>query len=214
MTGLVDLLSAGREPPGRVYGVVTGVVTNNQDPDGLARVKVRFPWLSGGDESAWARPAVPMAGPDAGTYFLPDVDDEVLVAFEQGDVRFPYVLGSLWRGGGDAAEPPEDNADGKNARKTIRTRSGLTITLDDSDGAEQIVIAGKQGKPRIVIDAAQDAITIEGGDVSVKATSGKLALEGTQVEISSSGTMKVKATGTLDLEGATASVKGGVVRLG
>ena len=212
--GLLDLLGQGREPPGRVYGVVTGVVTNNQDPEGLARVKVQFPWLSGEDESAWARPAVLMAGPDAGTYFLPDVDDEVLVAFEQGDVRFPYVLGSLWRGGSKDAKPPDDNTDGNNARKLIRSRSGLTITMDDSAGAERIVISDTNGNRKIVIDAANDAITIEGGDVTITATTGKLALEGSEVEISSSGSLKVNATGTLDLEGATTSVKGNLVRLG
>ena len=149
-----------------------------------------------------------------GTYFLPDVDDEVLVAFEQGDVRFPYVLGSLWRGGSKDAKPPDDNTDGNNARKLIRSRSGLTITIDDSAGAERIVISDTNGNRKIVIDAANDAITIEGGDVTITATTGKLALEGSEVEISSSGSLKVNATGTLDLEGATTSVKGNLVRLG
>ena len=71
----------------RFHGVVVGVVTNNQDPDGMHRVKVRFPWLSGEDESHWARVAAAMAGNDRGAYFLPEVDDEVLVAFEHGDLR-------------------------------------------------------------------------------------------------------------------------------
>lgn len=212
MTGLVDLLGAGQGSAGRVYGVVTGVVTNNQDPDGLGRVKVQFPWLSDGDESAWARLAVPMAGPDAGTYFLPEVDDEVLVAFEHGDVRFPYVLGSMWGGGG--AQPPEDNADGKNAKKLIRSRSGLTITLDDTDGGEQIVIADKDGKTTITVDAAKRSIAIEADEVSVKAATGKLALEGSEVEISSQGKLNVKAVGPLELEGATAALKGNMVSLG
>src|ERR1700750_2275998 len=81
---------------GRIYGVVVAVVTNNQDPDGFGRVKVKFPWLSDVDESSWARIAAPMAGKARGIYFLPEVDDEVLVIFEHGDVRSPYVLGALW----------------------------------------------------------------------------------------------------------------------
>jgi uncharacterized protein involved in type VI secretion and phage assembly len=117
---------------GRVFGVVVGVVTNNQDPDKLGRVKVRFPWLSQDDESYWARIAVLMAGNNRGAWFLPEVDDEVLVAFEHGDVRMPYVLGALWNG---VDAPPRDNSDGKNNQRVIRSRSGHELVFnDDSDG--------------------------------------------------------------------------------
>src|SRR4051812_31769405 len=88
--------SARAERTGRIYGVVVGVVTNNQDKEGLGRVKVKFPWLSDADESNWARIATPMAGASRGVFFLPEVDDEVLVVFEQGLVSRPYVLGGLW----------------------------------------------------------------------------------------------------------------------
>jgi uncharacterized protein involved in type VI secretion and phage assembly len=101
---------------GRIHGVVVGLVTNNQDPDGLGRVKVKFPWLSDVDESSWARIAAPMAGKQRGACFLPEVDDEVLVAFEHGDMRFPYVLGALWNGQ-DA--PPVTNSDGTNNVRMI-----------------------------------------------------------------------------------------------
>src|SRR2546430_12727923 len=80
----------------RIQGVVVGVVTNNQDPDGMGRVKVKFPWLSDADESNWARVAAPMAGQERGIYFLPEVGDEVLVGVEDGDVRVSYLLGALW----------------------------------------------------------------------------------------------------------------------
>jgi uncharacterized protein involved in type VI secretion and phage assembly len=98
--GLLELLNigGGQHDDGRITGVVIGIVTNNQDPDRLGRVKVRFPWLSGGTESHWARVATPMAGNGRGLYFLPEVDDEVLVLFERGDVRFPFVIGALWNG--------------------------------------------------------------------------------------------------------------------
>ena len=140
---------------GGMYGVLVGVVTNNEDPDGLGRVKVRFPWLAGDDvaaESNWARVATPMAGPDRGLYFLPEVDDEVLVAFEHGKVEFPYVLGALWNG---TDAPPETN-DGANDRRTIKSRSGHVITLDDTDGAEKIEITDSSGNNSIVISTADN----------------------------------------------------------
>jgi uncharacterized protein involved in type VI secretion and phage assembly len=216
MTGLLDILEPddGRSAA-RINGVVTGVVTNNQDPDGLGRVKVRFPWLSASDESWWARIAVPMAADGAGTWFLPDVDDEVLVAFEHGDVRFPYVLGSLWHGGSSGAAPPEDNSDGKNAIKTIRSRGGLEITLDDSQGAEQILISDKGAKTTIVIDAAASKISLTADSDVTVAAGGKLALKGQGVEIESQAGIKLDAKANLDLTATgQTSVKGSVINLG
>ncbi|MDQ3855312.1 MAG: phage baseplate assembly protein V, partial [Chloroflexota bacterium] len=130
--------------------MVVGLVTNNQDPDGLGRVKVKFPWLSDEDESSWARIVTPMAGNDRGLYFLPEVDDEVLVAFEHGDVRFPYVLGALWNG---KDKPPESNDDGRNDQRTIKSRSGHIIRLDDGDEAK-LEILDKTGNNSIVINAS------------------------------------------------------------
>ena len=99
-----DLLSGGAGTnPGTngnngPAGVVMGIVTNNNDPQGQFRVKVKFPWLSADEESHWARVAMPMAGKDRGLMLMPEVDDEVLVMFEQGDVNHPYVIGSIWNG--------------------------------------------------------------------------------------------------------------------
>jgi uncharacterized protein involved in type VI secretion and phage assembly len=198
MTDLTELLRAGdADTRGRLHGVVSGVVTNNQDPENLGRVKVRFPWLSAGDESWWARPAVPMAGADAGTYFLPEVNDEVLVAFEHGDVRFPYVLGSLWHAGD---EPPKNNAKGK--RRMLRSRSGLTITLDDSDGAEQIEISAGSSGPRIVISADGKIVIEADAGVSIKASGGPLTLEGASVKIEAQTKLDLVANGPVSVKGA------------
>jgi uncharacterized protein involved in type VI secretion and phage assembly len=82
----------------RIYGVVVGIVTNNQDPEKLGRIKVRFPWLSDVNESAWARLSTPLAGKGRGFYYLPEIEDEVLVAFEFGDINRPIIIGSLWNG--------------------------------------------------------------------------------------------------------------------
>src|SRR5262249_15226170 len=139
-TDLLDILLGGDDDrdgddrSNRIYGVVSAIVTNNQDPDKRGRVRVRFPWLAAKDEgeSWWARIAVPMAGKEQGTFFLPEVEQEVLVAFEQGDVRFPFVVGALWNAD---AVPPEDNADGNNDKRAIVSRSGALIRFDDKDGS-------------------------------------------------------------------------------
>ena len=128
---LLHRLFAPAEPAQRFYGVVVGIVTNNKDPESLHRVKIRFPWLDQDNESHWARVASLMAGNGRGAYFLPEVDDEVLVAFEHGCVDYPYVVGALWNG---KDKPPESNSDGLNKHRTIQSRSGHIIRLNDKAG--------------------------------------------------------------------------------
>src|SRR5690606_12008749 len=145
---------------GRMKGVVVGLVTDLNDPEWLARIKVEYPWLPEGSESTWARLATPLAGPELGFYFLPEVGDEVLVAFEMDDIRRPYVLGFLWNG--DNAPPSDD----PNIR-LIHTVSGHKITLDDTGGSEQIKIEDSSGTNTIVLN--KDGVTIESsGDVTIK----------------------------------------------
>ena len=86
-----------------------------------------------------------MAGKERGLYFLPEVDDEVLVAFEHGSPDAPYVLGGLWNG---KDVPPESNADGKNDRRSIMSRSGHVIRLNDKEGEEQIEIVDAERQQR------------------------------------------------------------------
>ena len=193
-------------------GVVVAVVTNNKDEDGLGRVKVRFPWLSEQDESQWARTAAPMAGKQRGIYFLPEVDDEVLVAFEHGDIRFPYVLGALWNGK-DA--PPETNGDGKNNLRVIRSRSGHVIRLNDEDGKETVEIVDKTEKNRIVIDTAKNSITITSDkDITLSAAQGTITLDAQKIAIKSSAAAKLEAGAGLDLKAkATLTVKGATVNI-
>ena len=122
---------------GRFTGVAIAIVTNNKDPDGLGRVKVRLPWLDEAFESDWARVVAAMAGSGRGLYCLPEVDDEVLVGFEHGCLDSLYVLGGLWNG---KDKPPEGNADGKNNVRALKSRSGHLIRLTDTDGEEKIEI--------------------------------------------------------------------------
>src|SRR5262245_28644023 len=158
----------------RFFGVVVGLVTNNKDPEDLHRVKVRFPWLDADNDSHWARVASPMAGKERGAYFLPEVDDEVLVAFEHGCVDYPYVVGSLWNG---KDKPPESNADGLNKHRMIKSRSGHVIRLNDKDGSETIEIIDKSGSNKMIISTKDNTITIEAqSDITITSKTGKLKM--------------------------------------
>ena len=199
---LLDLLAPpGGAAPDRIFGVVVGIVTNNNDPERMGRVKVRFPWLSAADESNesnWARLAAPLAGKERGLFLLPEVDDEVLIAFEHGDVRFPYVLGALWNG---KDRPPPAGADGKANVRLWRSRSGLRIQIDDTPGAEKVTVA--DGKDNgLVIDASGGTITLRAsGDLTLESARGKVVIKGQQVEVQAGGNIDVKAGPQLNLEG-------------
>jgi phage baseplate assembly protein V len=182
----------------RAEGVALAIVTNNNDPDHLGRVRV----LTSEKVEEWARVAAPMAGPERGTYFLPEVGEEVLVAFDRGDPGRPYVLGGLWS---KDTPPPERNEDGENNRRTMRSRSGHTITFDDTEGAARIEIVDAAGNS-LVFDSTSGAITITAhGDLTLESKAGTLRIKGTSVEIE--GTR-------VDVDGkALTSVKGAVVTI-
>jgi uncharacterized protein involved in type VI secretion and phage assembly len=209
---LIEILSDAPRNDGRVYGVVTGQVTDNRDPEGLGRVKVAFPWLGEDSGTWWARIAVASAGAGRGNWFLPEVDDEVLVAFEHGDTRFPYVLGALWS---QNAAPPEDVDDGGADRRSIWTRSGHVIQLDDTDGEEKILIVDKTGANSITITSSDNGIVISAdGDIAIESASGNVMIEGNDVTITARGTATVEGTGGLELTSdATATLQGATVEI-
>lgn len=210
-----ELLRSLLAPPdagGRFHGVVVGVVTNNRDPDGMHRVKVRFPWLSQADDSHWARVATPMAGNGRGAYFLPEVDDEVLVAFEHGSVDHPFVIGSLWNGQDKAHE---NNASGSNDNRGFKSRSGHVIRLGDRAGGECVEIIDKTGNNRIVITSSNNKITIEAtGDIAITSSSGKLTMSAIGIEIKSQTDVKIQANTMIDVKAnGQVSVQGALVKL-
>jgi uncharacterized protein involved in type VI secretion and phage assembly len=174
-------------------GVYPAVVIANVDPANSGRVQVRLPQLSGpGQEGyeAWARIATLMAGKNRGTWFIPDVQDEVLVAFEGGDSRHPYVLGALWS---DINSPPE-TVDIDNNRKVLRSRSGVKITLDDQDGQQNFIVETPGGQ-RIMLkdgpgsveitDSNGNSVRLEPGGLTVNA-SAKVTINASAVEVNSS----------------------------
>ncbi len=208
---LFDLVG-DQKPDNIIQGVVIAIVTNNLDPEKLGRVKVKFPWLSSDHESNWARIAVMMAGKDKGTFYLPDVNDEVLVAFEHGNINAPYVIGCLWNG---MDTPPETNADGKNNIKMIKSRSGHIVKLDDSDGNEKIEIIDKAANNKIIFDTSKSTLTIESnGDIEMNAPNGKITIKARQLEISSLTSAKIEGSTNIDLSATgTLNLKGSMVNI-
>jgi uncharacterized protein involved in type VI secretion and phage assembly len=146
---------------GRWYGVYPALVNSVKDPDGQGRVEVTLPWApdtGSGQYKVWARLATMMAGNNRGSWFVPDVDDEVLVGFEGGDPRRPYVVGALWNGR-DRAPESMDQA-GKNYKKVLCSRNGIKITLDDHDGQETCTIETPGGQ-KITLKDGPATITVE-----------------------------------------------------
>jgi uncharacterized protein involved in type VI secretion and phage assembly len=189
---------------GRLYGVAVGLVTNTADPAGLGRVKVTLPWMADDVETTWARVAVPMAGNGRGMYFPPEVDDEVLVAFEHGSPDAPYVVGALWNG---QDLPPETNTDGANNRRVIVSRSGQVIRFNDKEGEEGIEIVDADGTTSIVINSALGTVTVKAAaDIRIEASNGKLTLRAKEVSVSAQQTMELLADGTMTIKGQTVHI--------
>jgi uncharacterized protein involved in type VI secretion and phage assembly len=197
------------EAGGHVKGVTTAIVSDNKDSSGLGRVRVKFPWLDTG-ESYWARVAMPMAGKNRGIYFIPEIDDEVLVAFDRGDLRFPYVVGTLWNG---KDKSPSNNGDGKNDVRLIQTRKGHKLTFDDGNkGRVQVEL--NDGKKLLidddgikVDDGSGNSLVIDsrGGGITIKATS-KLELQAAQIVIKASASLDVSSGGNLKLSGTPVNI--------
>jgi uncharacterized protein involved in type VI secretion and phage assembly len=186
-------------------GIVIGIVTDLEDPAGIGRIRVRYPHLDD-QVSDWARLAMPMAGPERGTFFRPEKDDEVLIGFEHGAARRPYVLGSLWS---TTDKPPPDDGDAKkNNWRFIKSRSGHILLFDDTEGKERILLIDKDSKRQVLIDSANSKIQVlcDQGDVEVKA-SGKVTIEGgSDVTVKAGGNLNLEATGTVTIKGSTVNI--------
>ena len=189
----------------RENGILIGVVADLEDPDALGRVRVKFPNL--GDKlSYWAKVAAPMAGNSRGFFFRPEVDDEVLVGFEMGDPRRPYVLGALWNK--VDTPPPDDGKPKDNNWRFVKSRSGHILKFDDTKGAERIEIIDKDQRHKIVIDSSGDKIQIlcDSGNVEIKATAGKIQIEASEAEIKTTGNMTLQAGGQMTIKGSVVNI--------
>ncbi len=198
------------ESGGLVKGVAVALVTQNRDPEGLCRVKVRYPWHESQGESYWARLAVPMAGGERGLVLIPEVGDEVLVAFEREDLRFPYVLGALWNG---KDKPPYANADGKDDRRLLQSRKKHRLLFDD--GTRGVVELAHEKGRKVVFDDDGFAVQDEKGNVvKVDSASGAMTIEAkgqlnikaASITLEATGTLEVKASATLTLRGSLVNI--------
>jgi uncharacterized protein involved in type VI secretion and phage assembly len=210
----------GKEP-GAIYGMVIGIVTNNNDPESLGRVKVKFPWWSDTEESNWARIVAPSAGKGRGIYFVPEVNDEVLVAFEHGNPNYPYIMGGLWNGKDAPPEKVSEVVAGSGSKvvhRVIYSRTGHQIIFDDTEGDEAILIADKTQKNYIYFDSPRNTITVKsegniiidakrnlditvGGNMTVKVT-GKLSVSSMGAEIKSTAEMKLESSTMTEMKSA------------
>lgn len=198
------------ESGGYIKGVALALVTQNKDDESQCRVKVSYPWHEKPRDSYWARLAVPMAGASRGMVFIPEVGDEVLVAFEREDLRFPYILGALWNG---KDKPPLANDDGKNDKRILTSRKKHHLLFDD--GTQGVVeLAHVKGR-RITIDDNGILITDENGNkVQIDSTSGAMTLKAsgalkisaTTISIEASATLALKASATLTVQGALVNI--------
>lgn len=183
---LADLFSDDGTAGGHGWaGVFPAIVTNNNDPEKLSRVKLKYPWFDDKQESGWARVATIGAGNDRGMHWMPEIDDEVLVAFQHGDFNYPYVIGNLYNGRDKA---PEGNAvsGGEVNVRTIQSRAGNVIRMTDTGGSEKIEIIDATGKT---------AMTLDGG--------------GSNLGLDSQATLKIKALGAITIESdANVTIKG------
>jgi len=203
--GAVPASAAG--PP--IYGVVVAQVTNNDDPDKVGRVKLKFPWLSDSYESDWARMMQIGAGPDSGVLFLPEVNDEVLVAFEFGDVRRPFVVGALFNGRDKPRLGDGLLDNGKVKRRGVVSRKGHRLVFMDDANKSGIALISSNGNIRISLNETkneihvfcQGKVRIEAQDeLSIKSQK-KVSIEGQQVEVNGTSSTKVSSSGAVEVSG-------------
>lgn len=172
----LNLERAASGTGGRFYGVYPAVVVDNQDPDSQGRVQIRLPWSPDSDDAeyaVWARMATMMGGNNRGTWFIPDVDDEVLVCFEAGDPRRPYVVGGLWNG----QDAPPQQMDADNNVKVMNSREGIRIAFDDTASAVKLTIETPGGHRIELEDAGQSITVTDSGGSSVKLDPGGITLD-------------------------------------
>jgi phage protein D/phage baseplate assembly protein gpV len=216
--------SAGGPP---ISGVVTAIVTDVKDPEKRLRVKLKFPWLSDTYESDWVRTVQFGAGKDRGAIVLPEVNDEVLVAFEHGDVRRPFVVGNLYNG----VDTPYagsvtlvDSGSGAVNKREYVSRTGHLLAFIDGGGRDEVILrtSGKdyvlqldrkgtriyvKSDGKVAIEATSDVTVTSKSKISMQAPSIELKAD-TNVKLEAGANADIKANAQMNVQGAQTSVKG------
>ena len=217
-----------RQPTGdqTLCGIYYALVTQNKDEEkGIARIKVKFPWLDNGDQdqSWWAQLSTPMAGDKFGFYTLPDVGDTVAVMFIAGDINHPVVLGGVWN---KTDKTPEDGGDGKNDFRGYRSRAGSRVIMDDSSNGK-VVMADKTNKNVVAVgafakggdgpnasdiprpgDAGSGGVLVAAmdGKLNITCKNGKLTATGMQIKVQAQSAVEMKAGADLTFDGGMTQV--------
>ncbi len=202
-------------------GLAVAIVTNNQDPEKIGRVKLKFPWLDEATESTWAPVVSTDAGNDRGFLFIPEVNDEVLVGFLHGDANHPFVLGGLWNGQDKPPKADDAAQNGVVNLRVIRSRAGHTITISDKAGEEYIEIVTKGANSSIKMDSTNKLVQVDSaGDVKITTkgkveidAQGDLKMAGMNVSLEGKASLSLKAP-QIDVKGdATVKISGGMVQI-
>jgi uncharacterized protein involved in type VI secretion and phage assembly len=196
----------------RVPGVVAGTVTSVDDPSNAGRIQISFDWMDGQPTSAWARVAAPMAGGKRGAFFQPEVSDEVLVSFDQGDVGHPYVMGYCWS---STDAPPYS---GNQKKRGITTPGGHQLTFDDTDGSKSITLASPAGFQLKFDETAMQATVQTPMGISVQADDAASSVTvslptGNQLQLGPAGLTINVAAGTLNVTAASATITAAALTL-
>ncbi|CAI8955167.1 type VI secretion system secreted protein VgrG [Brevibacillus sp. IT-7CA2] len=226
------------EERAKIHGVIVGIVTNNEDPEKLSRVKLKLPLVDNERETDWVRIATLFAGKDRGSLFIPEVGDEVLVAFHWGDVREPFVIGMLWNQENKGPEMAEKNNirkittraghevifgdDPNDGKITIATKKGQQVELSDKD--ESIVLTESSGNHQIAIKGGStNEVTVKSGSSTITLNAKgqvtilsdtSLTIKSTQLNLEAQGAMSIKAGASLNIKSdGIVAVNGSVIKL-
>jgi len=175
----------------RYFGVHPAIVTDIVDPDNLGRIQVKLPWLGtqgSSDVRLWATLCTPYADKDQGLQVLPEVDTEVVVAFEGGNLRRPYIVGSTWNG---IESQPESPA-APNNKRLLKSRSGSLLEFDDTQGAAKVTVSMKSGHKVVLDDAAQQVTVTHSNGCTITMTVG--------------GAIQIQANSSVDITAPTLNV--------
>ena len=192
-----DFVPDGQAP--RYFGVYPALVTDIVDPDRLGRIEVKLPWLGtdGDTVRAWATLLSPYADDDQGFEVLPAVGTQVVVAFEAGDLRRPYILGSAWNGREALPEAPV----AANNKRLIKTRSGSLLEFDDTDGAAKVTLSMRSGHKLVLDDSASEVVLTHSNGSVLRFTAGG------QIELQANATVEITAS-AVNVHAATATFDG------
>lgn len=170
----------------RHFGVFPAIVTDIVDPQSLGRIQVSFPWLGADGDSvrAWATLVTPYADDDQGFQVLPAVDTQVVVAFEAGDLRRPYIVGSAWNGREAMPEAPA----APNNKRLIKSRAGSLLEFDDTDGASKVTLSMRSGHKVVLDDSTQEVLVQHANGCTIR-----MNVAG-QIEIQANATVEITAS--------------------